>query len=60
MKNFFILIAVLLVSKISFSNKDNLNDHYKLSPFSFKPRMATKITSDDEIDLDQGLYDLIF
>ena len=47
-------------SKISFANKDNLNDHYKLSPFSFKPRMATKITLDDEIDLDQGLYELIF
>lgn len=61
-KNLLMLLKEISgsTSKISFSNKDNLNDHYKLSPFSFKPRMATKITLDDEIDLDQGLYDLIF
>ena len=45
-------------SKFIFENKKS-NDHYNLTPFSFKPRMATKITLDDEIDLDQGLYDLI-
>ena len=47
-------------SKFIFENKKKSNDHYNLTPFSFKPRMATKITLDDEIDLDQGLYDLIF
>lgn len=47
-------------SKITFSNKKNGGDHYMITPFSFKPRMASKIKNDDEIDLGQGLYDLIF
>lgn len=47
-------------SKIIFKNNKNTGDHYMITPFSFKPRMATKIKNDDEIDLGQGLYDLIF
>lgn len=47
-------------SKITFSNKKTVSDHYMITPFSFKPRMASKIKNDDEIDLGQGLYDLIF
>lgn len=47
-------------SKITFKNLKKTGDHYMITPFSFKPRMATKIKNDDEIDLGQGLYDLIF
>ncbi len=47
-------------SKISYNNKKTTRDHYMITPFSFKPRMASKIKNEDEIDLGQGLYDLIF
>ena len=47
-------------SKISYNNKKNTRDHYMITPFSFKPRMASKIKKEEEIDLGQGLYDLIF
>ena len=30
-----------------------------ITPFSFKPRMASKLKNDDDLDSDQGLYDLI-
>ena len=50
----------MFITKITFSNKKNGGDHYMITPFSFKPRMASKIKNDDEIDLGQGLYDLIF
>jgi len=33
--------------------------HYKMSPYSFNPRMAKKLTSNPHIDLGQGLLNLI-
>lgn len=33
--------------------------HFKMSPYSFNPKMAKKLTSNPHIDLGQGLLDLI-
>jgi len=33
--------------------------HYKMSPYSFNPKMAKKIVKNPHVDLGQGLLDLI-
>ena len=35
------------------------NTHYKMSPYSFNPKMAKKLISNPHIDLGQGLLNLI-
>ena len=45
--------------KIKFNKKNTLKDHYKITPFSYKTRMAKKIQSDGYIDLGEGILDLV-
>ena len=45
--------------KIKFNKKNTLKDHYKITPFSYKTRMAKKIQGDGYIDLGEGILDLV-
>ena len=45
--------------KIKYSKK-RFEGHYESSPYSFKPKIAMKINRKDEVELGQGLLDLIY
>lgn len=54
------MINEILKNKVKIEYKRSLNKtHYKMSPYSFNPRTAKKITSNQHIDLGQGLLTLI-
>jgi len=40
--------------------KDNYSGHYQLTPYTFKPTIAKKITPQNYFDLGQGLLDCIY
>jgi UDP-glucose 4-epimerase len=44
---------------INYTNED-FKGHYKITPYSFKPKVALKITPKDFHDLGQGLLDSIY
>jgi UDP-glucose 4-epimerase len=45
--------------EIKFDLEDKLH-HYEITPYSFKPQVAQKITSDTFYDLGQGILDLLY
>jgi UDP-glucose 4-epimerase len=45
--------------ELKFLAPDNEDDHYKISPYTFRPRMAHKLTQQTQIDLSQGIRDTI-
>jgi len=45
--------------KINYVNK-SFEGHYKITPYSFKPKVARKITPKDYHDLGQGILDSIY
>ena len=45
--------------EIKFDLEEELH-HYEITPYSFKPQVAQKITSDTFYDLGQGLLDLLY
>ncbi len=45
--------------KITYDNK-NYEGHYQLTPYSFRPKVALKITSKNHHDLGQGILDCIY
>ena len=45
--------------KITYNNK-NYEGHYQLTPYSFRPKVALKITSKNHHDLGQGILDCIY
>ena len=45
--------------KITYDNK-NYEGHYQLTPYSFRPKVALKITSKNNHDLGQGILDCIY
>ena len=34
--------------------------HYSITPYNYRPKIATKITSESYYDLGQGIMDLIY
>jgi len=44
--------------KVKYNKKIN-NEHYAISPYSFRPRLAEKVMIESEIELGQGIYDHI-
>ncbi len=44
--------------KIEFLPSDD-EQHYEITPYSFKPRIARKVVSDSYLDLGQGILDMI-
>ena len=45
--------------KITYDNK-NYEGHYQLTPYSFRPKVALKITSKNSHDIGQGILDCIY
>jgi UDP-glucose 4-epimerase len=75
-KNSYIMITgtqtvrvkeVLIMIKEMFNNSIELDfiegqkeDHYKITPYSFKPRIARKLTLNYHYDIGQGILDTIY
>tara|TARA_B100001248_G_C27395932_1_gene465562 strand:+ start:3180 stop:4058 length:879 start_codon:yes stop_codon:yes gene_type:complete len=54
------MISEIMNSKIKIEIHPNKSkEHYKMSPYSFNPKMAKKLTLNPHIDLGQGLLNLI-
>ena len=45
--------------EIEFGDEEELN-HYKITPYNYKPQIAKKIVPDTHYDLGQGLMDQIY
>ena len=45
--------------KLIIKTKNKLH-HYEITPFSYKPKVARKITSTNSYDFGQGLMELIY
>ena len=41
-------------------NNETMAGHYKLTPYSFKPKVAFKITPKDFHDIGQGILECIY
>ena len=44
---------------IKFNQKKVLKDHYKITPYSYKTRIAKKLINDGYIELGEGILNLI-
>ena len=57
---------LLMIKEIFNDNIDIIMDnekqlhHYEITPYSFKPEIARKITPNEHYDLGQGIMDLIY
>tara|TARA_Y100000590_G_C15735047_1_gene1018260 strand:+ start:1014 stop:1892 length:879 start_codon:yes stop_codon:yes gene_type:complete len=60
-KNVLQLIKEILGKDINikFNKKKILKDHYKITPYSYKTRMAKKLINDGYIELGEGILNLI-
>ena len=60
-KNVLQLIKEILGEDISikFNKKKILKDHYKITPYSYKTRIAKKLINDGYIELGEGILNLI-
>lgn len=45
--------------EVNYTN-ESFEGHYKITPYSFKPKVALKITPKDYHDLGQGILDSIY
>ena len=43
--------------KITYKKKTN-EEHYEITPYSYSPKFANKLSNEDQIDFGQGLIDL--
>ena len=44
---------------IQLQNESNSNNNYRLTPYSFNPSRAKKLISNPQIDLGQGILEII-
>ncbi|MDC1054630.1 NAD-dependent epimerase/dehydratase family protein [Alphaproteobacteria bacterium] len=59
-KDVMILISEMLNKKVKFNFKNKKNQgHYRITPFSFEPKIGVTINLDDYIDIQQALYEEI-
>ncbi len=60
-KDLLMMINEMLSSKvkIKFLN-EKMEEHYEVTPYSFRPRMAHKFMQDTQVDLGQGILDTIY
>ena len=55
------MIKEILNNEIKITyDKKNLEGHYQLTPYSFRPKVALKITSKNHHDLGQGILDCVY
>ena len=59
-KDIMILIGEMMNKKIKFNFKNKKNQgHYRITPFSFDPKVGITINLDDYVDIQQALYEEI-
>jgi len=59
-KDLFKMINEILGEKLEIQlNKDAQNDHYKFTPYSFQPSISRKLIPNPQIDLGQGILEII-
>lgn len=59
-KDLMLMIKEMLGNKIKLEfTKANYEEHYEITPYVFKPKLAKKIVGDSYIDLGQGILDLL-
>ncbi len=59
-KDLFNMINEILGDKLEIKlNKDSKNDHYKFTPYSFQPSISRKLSPNPQIDLGQGILEII-
>jgi len=60
-KELLLMISEMFGNKVEIKFlKERLEDHYELTPYAFRPRMAHKFVQDRQIDLGQGILDTIY
>jgi len=60
-KELLMMIKEILNNKVEIEYQNVSNDgHYKITPYSFKPKVAIKINNKEFHDLGQGLLDIIY
>lgn len=60
-KDLMKMISEMLDNKIKLRFKEGkLEEHYDLTPYSFRPRIAKKLNQETQMDLGQGILDTIY
>ena len=55
------MIKEILNNEIKITyDKENYEGHYQITPYSFRPKVALKITPKNHLDLGQGILDCIY
>jgi hypothetical protein len=44
---------------VKYLNRNNLDDHYGLTPYRYQPKPSTKLISNSMKDLGEGILDII-
>ncbi len=59
-RNLMVMIKEILNNQIKLEfNMAKEEEHYEITPYNFRPKLAKKIFDDNYVDLGQGLLDLI-
>jgi|TARA_B100001964_G_scaffold245217_1_gene330774 UDP-glucose 4-epimerase len=60
-KDLMVMIREMLGNKVEIQYLDEyLEEHYEITPYSFRPNLAKKYVNNSQIDLGQGLLDMIY
>ena len=60
-KNLLLMIREMLNKDVTIEYLDeHMEGHYELTPYTFRPRVAKKYTSNTQFDLGQGILDTIY
>ena len=55
------MISEIMDNKVSINFlKDKILQHYEITPYSFRPRIAKKMTLPSYVDLGQGILNTIY
>lgn len=59
-KNLMIMIKEILNNEVRLEFlKEDYEEHYEITPYNFRPKLAKKIVDESYVDLGQGILDLI-
>lgn len=53
------MIGEVLDKKVEIKFTDSIGDHYELTPYKYQPRTAIKLTTNEFIDLGQGILEVV-
>ncbi len=59
-KDFLIMVKEMLNNDVVLTFNDASDDeHYEITPYNFKPKMAKRVIGSDYVDLGQGIFELL-